>query len=290
MHTQPSASFGVLLRYYRQRAGLTQEQLAEHAHLTPNAISALERGARRHPYPTTVKALATALDLEGTQQDLLLRLARTRAADLPTLPPDDMPALMQTIADSRTRQPQRAALPVAPNALIGRDEEHRAIVAALTTPACRLVTLVGPGGAGKTRLALEVASDLVTSFADGVVWVALAPVTTAEHVIDALATALQHPLHGAEPPLAQVLAVLRTRQLLVVLDNFEHVLDAAGELATLLEGAPGVRWLVTSRERLRLGGEWVIDVPGLALPEQAAPVDAAPAAAVRLFETRARQV
>src|SRR5215210_2561876 len=87
MHTQPSASFGVLLRHYRQRAGLTQEALAEQARLTSNAISALERGDRRHPYPTTVRALAAALHLTVEQRDLLLHLARTKTEGLPTIPP-----------------------------------------------------------------------------------------------------------------------------------------------------------------------------------------------------------
>ena len=87
MHTQPSASFGVLLRHYRQRAALTQEALAEQAGLTPNAISALERGERRHPYPTPVQAIASARCLGAEQRDLLLRLAQTKAEGLPTIPP-----------------------------------------------------------------------------------------------------------------------------------------------------------------------------------------------------------
>ena len=290
MHTQPSASFGVLLRHYRQRAALTQEALAEQAGLTPNAISALERGERRHPYPTTVHALATALQLEAQQRDLLLRLAQTKAQGLQTIPPTEMPALMESIAQTRARQPHRTALPAAPNALIGREEQHAAIVAALLDPACHLVTLVGPGGAGKTRLALEVASSLAGQFADGVFWVALAPVAAADSVAVAIATALQHPLHGAAPPAAQVLDLLRDRDMLLVLDNMEHVLAAADLVATLLEHAPKVRWLVTSRERLRLAGEWVIDVPGLALPDAQGVEDGAHAAAVRLFEVRARQV
>ncbi|HZG65981.1 MAG TPA: AAA family ATPase, partial [Herpetosiphonaceae bacterium] len=201
-----------------------------------------------------------------------------------------MPALIESISQTRARQPRRTTLPVAPNPLIGREEERRAIIAALTDPACRLLTLVGPGGTGKTRLALDAASSLAGHFADGVVWVPLASVAAADSVAVAIAGALQHPLHGAEPPVAQVLDLLHDRDLLLALDNMEHVLEAADILAMLLEHAPRVRLLVTSRERLRLAGEWVIEVPGLALPDAGGSPEGTHAAAIRLFEVRARQV
>jgi predicted ATPase/DNA-binding CsgD family transcriptional regulator/transcriptional regulator with XRE-family HTH domain len=290
MQTQPSVAFGTLLRYYRLRIGLTQEALAEHAGLTPAAISALERGERRQPYPQTLDALARALELDADQRDLFVQVARAKQGPLATEPPADVPAIVQRLSNARGTRARHAALPIAPNPLIGRADEYATIARAVTNSTCRLVTLVGPGGVGKTRLALQVATTLAAEFADGVAWVSLAPVAAADHIAAAIADALQVPLHGAESPADQVLDALRDRTMLLVLDNMEHLLEATSLLATMLEQAPSVRLLVTSRERLRVGGEWVIDVPGLALPPVGPSTRLVQVAAVQLFTQRAQQV
>jgi predicted ATPase/DNA-binding NarL/FixJ family response regulator/DNA-binding XRE family transcriptional regulator len=279
-------SFGALLRHYRELAGLSQEALAERAGLTRNAIGALERGQRRHPFPTTVHALATALQLSPEHHRQLTRLARTRGPAEHAPPPVGDAAQVPAHVAVAARRLQPRALPLAPNHLIGREAEYAELAQALADPARRLITLRGPGGVGKTRLALAVACERVSQAADAVAWVALAAITGPEQLAAAIADALGEALRGAAPPTEQLLTLLHGRTLLLVLDNMEHLLDAAPLLGRILAETAAVRLLVTSRERLRLGGEWVIDLVGLALTGDGQ----AEGAASQLFVARARQV
>ncbi len=160
-------------------------------------------------------------------------------------------------------------LPVPLSSFVGRDREVRDVVTLIRDPAARLVTLAGPGGTGKTRLALEAAGELVTDFGAGVFWVALAPVRDPKLVLDGIAQTL-----GATQELT---GHIGEKQLLLVLDNLEQVVEAAVDLAALLQACPNLRLLVTSRELLRVDGELVYPVPALAEPD-----------AVELFCTRAR--
>ena len=287
MHTPEL--FGAALRQHREHAGLSQEVLAAHAGLSPNAVGALERGERQRPYPHTIRALAEALHLDPEQHARLVHLARARPPKRAAVGDLDVPALVETLVRTRTTRAHPVALPAAPNALIGRADELAAIVQAVTHPAHRLTTLVGPGGVGKTRLALAVATELETHFADGVAWVALASVAAADQVPSAIAAALQQPLRHTDPPADQLLAALRDCHRLLVLDNFEHLLEATDLLAMIVEHAPAVHLLVTSRERLRLTGEWAIELHGLGLPHAATAAEHKRAAAVRLFAERAQQ-
>ncbi len=158
-------------------------------------------------------------------------------------------------------------LPVQPTALVGRDRECEQVGALLREH--RLVTLVGPGGTGKTRLALQVAADAIEDFEDGVFWVPLAAIRDPELVEPAIARVV-----GVKDGLANHLA---SRQALFVLDNFEQVVDAASRLAELLGSAPRIKLLATSREPLRLSSEWEYLVPSMSHSE-----------AVALFTERAR--
>ena len=160
-------------------------------------------------------------------------------------------------------------LPSAPHAhplaasatpFVGREWERRHVADLLQDPVCRLITLVGPGGMGKTRLALQVATELNETFADGASVVSLAPLHDVGSLVPAIATALGVTLRGAVEPAAHLRDYLRTREMLLVLDNAEHVLEGMELLAQVQAHAPGLRLLVTSRERLSLSGEWVVEL------------------------------
>src|SRR4051812_12040844 len=152
-----------------------------------------------------------------------------------------------------------------PTSFIGRQAELAELAALVDDPACRLISLVGPGGIGKTRLAIEVAGRLRSRFADGAVFVPLEAVGATD-VFAAIAEAAGCPLSGQLDPLAQLLAFLGHRSCLLVLDNAEHLLDSLTFLGDLLAAAPGVRLLVTSRVVLNLREEWRYPLAGLALP------------------------
>ena len=185
--------------------------------------------------------------------------------------------------------PLAGALPVPATPLVGREQEAKAVADLVIREGVRLVTLTGPGGVGKTRLAVEAAGRLGAGFGAGVRFADLAGVGAAELVPAAVAAALELSTSGSRV-VTDLESYLRARRLLLVLDNFEHVLGAAPLLAGLLGTAPGLVALVTSRTVLRLGGEHEFPVPALPFPEAGAEMDAAVAqtyAAVRLFVERA---
>jgi predicted ATPase/transcriptional regulator with XRE-family HTH domain len=277
-------SFGSLLRRYRLAAGLTQEALAERAGLSVPGLSALESGKRQAPYRHTVTLLATALGLSSEEA------ARLHAAVVRVR----MPASTAPTSDEQDAQPVTAAhaeLPIPPTSLIGREHDVAAVLALLQRDDVRLLTLTGPGGVGKTRLALQVATRLQEHFADGVVFVSLAPLSEPNPVLATVARALGVIEQGNQPLQGRLVTFLRHKHLLLVLDNFEHVAAAASQLAPLLAACAGLRLIVTSRAPLRLQGERVFAVPPLALPDlrYLPPVEAlGQVPAVALFVERAQ--
>ncbi|HEX2281849.1 MAG TPA: tetratricopeptide repeat protein [Thermomicrobiales bacterium] len=238
----------------------------------------------------TARALATSLPLGYALQDLgkhrlrdLIEAERIYQLCGPGLPPD-FPSLK-----SLNQQPTN--LPTQPTVLIGRERELTTLRTMLSAQETRLVTLVGPGGTGKTRLALQAAAESLENFADGVWWVPLAAVSDPENMAQAIAAPLGIREGPAQPLLESLAAHLRSRQTLLLLDNFEHLRDAAPQIQHLLHSAPGLVVLVTSREPLRLRAEREFPVEPLPLPVAGTAIsveDALAAPAVRLFVERAQ--
>jgi predicted ATPase len=184
----------------------------------------------------------------------------------------------------------RHNLPHALTPFIGREAELAQVQRRLTSDDCRLLTLLGAGGSGKTRLAIEAARRLVDQFPDGLHLVSLADVPSVEGVVPVLLEALALQTQQGREPLAQLADFLRQKRLLLLLDSFETRLDAAGSVVSLLRAAPGLKVLATSRARLDLKGEHVVHVAGLALSEDGGAQKAADADAVQLFLSAARRV
>lgn len=283
-----------MLRTLRERAGLTQEELAERAGLTSHAISALERGVRTRPYPHTIRSLADALDLDDSARAALFAAVPPRAVSR-TSPSDAAAPTRTDRSRSDTRQPQ--PLPTPLTALVGREEQVRGLTRLLTSGTARLVTLTGLGGVGKTRLSLAAAAAVAECFRDGVAWVPLAAVSDPDLVIPTIGRAVG--LAGFEGLDADevVLQALKDRQLLLVLDNLEQLLPAGTALARLLEACPRLVVLGTSRAPLRVRGEHEQPVRPLALPTSEPSTDPSPSVeavaaspAASLFVARAQGV
>jgi predicted ATPase/DNA-binding XRE family transcriptional regulator len=274
-HPEP-LTLALALQQLRTARGWTQEELAERSSVSIRTISDIERGVSRYPHRDTLRLLGAALELTEDEAALLRPGRYAHAA--------------HQVAGPASGELPADGSPSAATPLIGRANELRALQAALTEDHDRLITLTGPGGIGKTRLALEMISTGAPESFEDVTFVDLALVANAAYVPSAVAHALGI-RERADQPLSETLrAELGDKRLLLILDNFEHVLEARALLSQLLEHCQNVRLLVTSRHPVEIPGERVVTLPPLALPDSRRPIStdlALSAPATMLFIERA---
>ena len=290
-------TFGRWLKRLRAEQDLTQEMLSELAGCATPTLRSFEIGKRR-PSRDMAERIADVLKVPADQRSEFLRLAR-----LPVESQTDVavvaasngavaaaPNPVQPQAPKEEKRTSLIALPQTTNVLIGREAEGNALQQMLLEERSRLVTLIGVGGMGKTRLALQSAQALASQLPHGVAFVALTPLQSAQHLSAALADALGITLQGSSAADEQVFDWLADRHMLLILDNFEHLLTDNGAivwLKELLNRAPALQLLVTSRERLRISGERVFELSGLSLPNSTTAPETSEA--VMLFLERAQR-
>jgi predicted ATPase/DNA-binding XRE family transcriptional regulator len=273
----PSSSFGRWLRQRRKALDLTQNDLACQVGCAVATIQKIEKDLRR-PSKQITERLADVLAISPDERPAFVTFARRTVEPLQTLPVQ------------RSSPAPPANLPVQPTPLAGRVNELAQIAERLADPACRLLTLVGPGGIGKTRLAIQAAVTCTDAFAQGVYFVALASVGSPDLLSSAIAGALTISFYGNEPPDVQIVNYLREMEMLLVMDNFEHLLDGVDLLTSLLAKCRRLKVLVTSRERLNVRAEWVLPIDGLPCPQIGEVGELDTYSSVQLFMQCARRI
>jgi predicted ATPase/DNA-binding XRE family transcriptional regulator len=274
-------TFGEWLRGQRGARKLTREEFAKRVGCSVALLRKIEDGERR-PSTQIADLLANCLDVPPEQRSIFVRVARGE------LSLDRLASELKPVANLNISSP-KTNLPIFPSPLIGREHELEQLGQLLCDPECRLLTLVGPGGIGKTRLAVEMASRGHDAFVNGTYFVSLAAVNSTTFVIPMIAEALGFTFQGpgSTDPKTQLFSYLKEKDVLLLLDNLEHLLSGPGieVLSELIANAPQVKLLVTSRESLELQGEWVFQVHGLPIPE----TGITQGTSVELFLQRARR-
>jgi predicted ATPase/transcriptional regulator with XRE-family HTH domain len=276
-------SFGSWIKRRRKALDLTQQELAQRVGCSLSLIFKIESDERR-PSRQIAELLLDQLEIPPDQHDLFLKVARQEKS-ITNL---EMLSQLAALEPAFVPKQHPGNLPLSPTSLVGREHETRFITAQLLNPACRLLTLTGPGGVGKTRLAIAAGRQLEPRFTDGVAFVSLAGSSMLESIVPTIADALGLAFSGPAEPIVQVTNYLRTKEILLIVDNMEHLLEGGNLLGEILQGTGNVKMLVTSREQLHLQWEWLFEVEGLPIPDEAG-VNLESNSAAMLFIQRAQQ-
>jgi predicted ATPase/transcriptional regulator with XRE-family HTH domain len=279
-------SFGYWLRLKRKALDLTREELAERVGYSAATIRKIE-DEERHPSAEVVERLAEVFNIPQEERSVFLRFAR---GDLKSAPRENI----ENVPWRPAPKSPRSNIPATTTSLIAREQEIAHVVEYLSHDDIRLVTLMGPPGIGKTRLSIETARATLADFPDGVFFVALAPLDDPKLIAFTMAQALGYVGAKNISTTEQLKEGIGDKNLLLVLDNCEHLIDAVASLASdFLSACPHLKILATSRESLRIPGEWLYAVPAFDLPTEEASVDVENASkfpALALFAERARAV
>jgi predicted ATPase/transcriptional regulator with XRE-family HTH domain len=288
-------TFGDWLKRRRRALDLTQKELAEQIGYSVGTIRKIEANERR-PSKQMAQLLADHLEVAPEQKEIFVIFARSepdigdREIQLPGLGNDliGKPPLPH-IPGASLNSTVASNLPQQTTSFVGRETELAALDALLRDPAVRLVSIIGPGGIGKTRLAIEIATRQHANYAHGVHFVSLAPLDSADQLVQPLMESLKLSFSSGDGLRAQLLRYLRTRQLLLLMDNVEHLAAGGQLLNEILAAAPGITILVTSREKLNLSSETVFGVSGLEYDDWQTPEEALAHGAAQLFLQSARR-
>lgn len=275
-------SFGSWVRRRRKALDLTQQGLASRVGCSVATIVKIESDERR-PSRQIAELLGQHLQIPPEQQEQFLRVARKEK---------NVDTLGEEPIEVSSRHDLSSRIPPSPGVLLGREVELAEITRLVQEPHCRLLTLTGPGGIGKTHLSIHLAYLIADSGPYPVAFISLAPVIGREQAVTAIADALGIVLYAASDRAEQLISYLQDKELVLVLDNFEHLAgepDCVDLVGDILRGARKIKLIVTSRQPLELQAEWLFEVQGLPAPKTEDPEELLASSAVMLFIQRAKQ-